>query len=217
METAGRLSNGDVAKFLFAGNAVFTLRSTKTGARYTYKVQAPQKPDLSRGEVHFVKLLTGPDNTADYQFFGTIFRRADFRISRKSRISAEAPGAKAFEWFLARLGAGPLPGGLEVYHEGRCGRCGRALTVPESILTGFGPECSDKLGVPRAEAPTPPPAPEPEDGPTAQQAIEAGLNGPARKAHRENRRRLAERPDQRMETGETYGAWAVREAAEVGL
>jgi hypothetical protein len=30
---------------------------------------------------------------------------------------------------------------LEVWHEGRCGRCGRALTVPESVERGIGPEC----------------------------------------------------------------------------
>ena len=27
------------------------------------------------------------------------------------------------------------------WHEGRCGRCGRKLTVPESIEAGYGPEC----------------------------------------------------------------------------
>ena len=31
---------------------------------------------------------------------------------------------------------------LEVWHEGRCGRCNRALTVPESIASGIGPECA---------------------------------------------------------------------------
>jgi hypothetical protein len=30
---------------------------------------------------------------------------------------------------------------FEVWHEGKCGKCGRALT-PSSILTGIGPECS---------------------------------------------------------------------------
>jgi hypothetical protein len=34
----------------------------------------------------------------------------------------------------------PLPR-CTVHHEGRCGRCGRTLTVPESIESGFGPEC----------------------------------------------------------------------------
>jgi hypothetical protein len=33
-----------------------------------------------------------------------------------------------------------------VWHEGSCARCGKKLTVPESIESGFGPECV-KLGV----------------------------------------------------------------------
>jgi hypothetical protein len=47
----------------------------------------------------------------------------------------------AFAWFWDRLRNGNLPEQVEVHHEGRCGRCGRALTVPESIESGFGPEC----------------------------------------------------------------------------
>jgi hypothetical protein len=38
-----------------------------------------------------------------------------------------------------------LPKGLKVHHEGRCCRCGRKLTVPESIETGLGPECASRL------------------------------------------------------------------------
>lgn len=212
------LPTENIARFIFAGNAVFTLRSAKTGTRYTYKVQTPQTPDPGREEVHFIKVLTGPDNTGDYQFFGTVFGRKTFRVSRKSRISGSAPSVRAFEWFIGLLlGGVELPTGLDVYHEGRCGRCGRALTVPESILTGFGPECSEIIGMPRAEVPVPPPGPGTEEHRTAREAIDAGLNGPARAAHRENRRRADARPEERMVTGETYGAWAEREAQEVGL
>ena len=47
-------------------------------------------------------------------------------------------------WVLAWQGAA-LPEGYEARHEGRCARCGRALTVPESIDSGFGPECARKV------------------------------------------------------------------------
>jgi hypothetical protein len=30
---------------------------------------------------------------------------------------------------------------VEFWHEGKCGRCNRKLTVPSSIESGFGPEC----------------------------------------------------------------------------
>lgn len=38
-------------------------------------------------------------------------------------------------------------GRIEVWHEGRCGRCARRLTVPESILIGIGPECAEIMGL----------------------------------------------------------------------
>ena len=34
-----------------------------------------------------------------------------------------------------------VPDNLRVYHEGKCCRCGRTLTTPESIKKGIGPEC----------------------------------------------------------------------------
>jgi DNA-directed RNA polymerase subunit RPC12/RpoP len=37
-----------------------------------------------------------------------------------------------------------LPEQIKVYHEAKCARCGHRLTVPESIETGFGPNCLEK-------------------------------------------------------------------------
>jgi hypothetical protein len=131
----------DAKTFLLAGNSRTTIRSTKTGQRYTFKVRRP-----AQDKPHFVSVLTGSDNEQDYSFLGTIFDAQDYRISRKSIISEKAPSALAFDWFWAQLQKeGELPEGLEVYHEGRCGRCGRALTVPESIESGFGPECINHI------------------------------------------------------------------------
>lgn len=126
----------DALKFAQAGNARLTLVSKKTGTRFTYRLRRPadDKPT-------FVQLLTGSDNESDYTFFGTIFSDGSFRHSRKSSIGETAPSAAGFAWFWAHLAKGNLPETIEVHHEGRCGRCGRALTVPESIESGFGPEC----------------------------------------------------------------------------
>jgi hypothetical protein len=38
-----------------------------------------------------------------------------------------------------------LPECIEIWHEGKCGKCGRQLTVPSSIETGIGPECIKTL------------------------------------------------------------------------
>lgn len=134
----------DVERFLLAGNARFTLVSKKTGTRFTYRVKASDD-----GKVWFVSLMNGPDNESSYAFFGTIFDSKAFRVSAKSRIGRDAPSVKAFEWFYDRTirGLNPLEH-AEFWHEGACGRCARPLTVPASIVTGFGPDCAEQLGIP---------------------------------------------------------------------
>jgi hypothetical protein len=37
--------------------------------------------------------------------------------------------------------------GFNLQHAGKCGRCGRKLTVPQSIETGIGPECASIMGL----------------------------------------------------------------------
>lgn len=133
----------EIRSFALAGNAYLTLVSKTTGVRYTYRVRqpAPNKP-------HFVRVLTGEDNTSHYTFLGSIID-GGYRHSPKSPIRIMAPSNYAFDWFWHGIND---PGHrekvlkqLEVWHEGRCGRCGRLLTVPESVAHGIGPECAGLL------------------------------------------------------------------------
>lgn len=130
-----------ITAFVLAGRAVFTVLNPNTGNRFTYRVNAGK----GEGAPHFVSVLTGPDNTADYTYLGCIFADGRFVVTRKSTISPSAPSAVAFSWVWKRLQAGRDLGPAEVHHEGHCGRCGRALTVPESIESGIGPTCAEKL------------------------------------------------------------------------
>lgn len=128
----------DVKKFILAGNALFTIQSKKTGARFTYKVVRKDSYDMWH-----VRVLSGPDNTSDYNYIGFIGRTGNqFFPKRKGTKISEAPSVKAFDWFLRHLDSGMV----EVWHEGRCGRCGRLLTVPESVSSGYGPECIKFMG-----------------------------------------------------------------------
>jgi hypothetical protein len=125
--------------FMFAGHAIVTLESRKTGTHFTYRISAAPE-----GQPHFVSLLTGADNGSDYEFFGTIFNELDFRHGKRARIGREAPGVRAFVWAWDRLSHGEIPEDLVIHHEGRCGKCGRPLTVPESIESGIGPVCAGR-------------------------------------------------------------------------
>lgn len=127
-----------IRTFLTAGRAVFTITSTKTGTSFTYRIAQ------GRGEnaPFFASVLTGPDNTSDYTYMGILNTNSGVVFpTQSSKVAADAPSFRALNWFLANL----TDERVEFRHEGRCGRCGRALTVPSSIDSGLGPECAGKV------------------------------------------------------------------------
>lgn len=135
----------DIARFVTAGNAIFTLSSKKTGAHYTFRARENKK----RAGEFFVSVLSGPDNGTDYTYFGVL---ADdkFRTSPKAELPPSAKQVLVFNFFCDKVlveKRQPDALMLEFRHEGRCGRCRRLLTVPESIDNGIGPECAAKMGI----------------------------------------------------------------------
>jgi hypothetical protein len=132
--------------FLLAGNAVATFQSRKTGKRFTYRVRlAPVHDGDTREPLFFVSVLDGPNNDSDYAYLGCVYTPSQvYRHGRKSRIAFDAPSAVAFDWVWAQLQRGAMHPELAVYHEGRCGRCGRRLSTPESISIGLGPTCANR-------------------------------------------------------------------------
>lgn len=130
-------------KFMRAGNATVTLRSRRTGTRFTYRLRLSDD-----GACLFVGLLTGAGNESAYSYLGRISRDvfwAGRKVPRVGDVGKDAPSSQAFAWTWRQLVNGNMPSQLEVWHEGQCGRCGRKLTVPSSIAAGFGPECAGKV------------------------------------------------------------------------
>jgi hypothetical protein len=103
--------------------------------RFTFKVKKHKVDD-----VYFVSVLTNPDV---YQFLG-IIKNQKFTHSKSSKISKDAQSFRVFDYVFFNLCKGTLPEFIEIWHEGKCGKCGRTLTVPLSIETGFGPECQKR-------------------------------------------------------------------------
>jgi hypothetical protein len=128
--------------FMLAGNAHVTFQSRRTGTRFTYRVSAAEaREGDTRTPPHFVSVLTGPDH---YEYLGCIFGAQRYAHGRKSRIGSDAPSAVAFEWVWSRLISGEMHPELGIWHEGRCGACGRRLTDPLSISSGLGPVCAGR-------------------------------------------------------------------------
>ena len=139
--TGKQLESNDVANFIFAGKARVTLVSETTGARFTFRVQ---KDDIR--EHFFVSLLRGPDNSNDYVYMGLVrANRAALVPTKATKVTNDAPSWKAFAWLVHRLHRGQPLNNMQVWHEGKCGKCGRPLTVPASIANGIGPECSKNM------------------------------------------------------------------------
>lgn len=126
-------------EYIKAGNATFTIKSLESGNHLTFRVQRPKAIEQKQPP-WFVSVLTGPDNSSDFTFLGTIFPVYGYRHGKKSRIGRDATSAKAFRWFydhIDQLQHFPV----EFLKSGKCCACGRKLTDPESIKLGIGPIC----------------------------------------------------------------------------
>lgn len=149
-EGAHRINEArDILTFITAGRAIFTLVSKTSGERRTFRIAAPK--DAAPGDaMRFVSLLTGPDNTTNYEYVGLVTRVGDELVTRTSRGKLPTTPLNTIGWLLAQLqravrGEPSKLDQVEVWHEGRCCRCGRRLTVPSSIESGIGPECATKI------------------------------------------------------------------------
>lgn len=138
--------------FILAGNAIFTLAIPDDFAdahdlpgHYTFRVNSKQSRD-GLSTTWFAALLTGPDNEADYTYVGVLDSASgDVRLTKASTYTDDTMAVRLLRRALACVWAddcGKLEAsGFRLHHEGRCGRCGRMLSTPESIDAGIGPEC----------------------------------------------------------------------------
>jgi len=135
----GRMTNPkEILAFIHAGRARITLVSEKTGVRFTYRISA------KKDKPAFVALLSGPENESNYTYIGFISNER-YIWGKKSRVKAQSPSNMAFAYVYRHLMTGVMPPSVEIWHEGRCGRCAKVLTVPESIKRGFGAKCLGKV------------------------------------------------------------------------
>ena len=137
-------------EFVLAGKAIFTLEvfhewaaENNSKKHYTYKT-------VLKNDVYFVNLLSGPDNCNDYSYIGMLNKESGkVVLTRASKITEECMSYRLLNRLLANIWAGTeqkiLDAGFDVHHEGRCGKCNRRLTTPESCRLGIGPECRKEM------------------------------------------------------------------------
>lgn len=132
--------------FITAGKAIFTVSNGK-GEHYTFRVTHKEATG-NYPATWFVALLTGPENTSDYTYMGMLNpQEGSVRLTRNSKFNEDSTPVRVIRWALGIVWkSGEFPTGYKLQHEGKCGRCGRTLTVPESIESGIGPECAKMMG-----------------------------------------------------------------------
>ena len=124
-------------KFVLGGNAVFTVSNNK-GEHYTFKINKHKNDDM-----FFANVLSG--GYESYSYMG-VFDKDNHIVHKGAKgMDRSAKSVKVLEWAMRVIdGKSNLPDGYDIQHEGRCGRCGRPLTDPESIKCGFGSTCKNK-------------------------------------------------------------------------
>jgi hypothetical protein len=139
----------NLKQFVFGGAAVFTVESNANRSDYyTFKlrhfdkvetVEGKRKKTLDRNSSIRVWVLSGSNNMSDYQYLGTINTRS-LVFKPKNEVS-EAKSVQLISALVRLISLGGAPRNATIYHEGKCGVCGRRLTTPDSITSGIGPTC----------------------------------------------------------------------------
>lgn len=130
------LPNSVSPAFVTGGRATFTVKSV-TGEYFTYKVKAyPSEMEMHlEFRTYFAYVMTGPDNDASFSYIGIVRpMTGQLVITAKSKFSRSEKRVAVFLWATDHIwNAKPMPPGYQIKHAGKCGKCGRKLTTPESI------------------------------------------------------------------------------------
>lgn len=130
--TDGSLWNPDsILKY----NGTFTIENERTGNHRTFKIETQKWGDEKK---RVIMLLDGPNNTTDYVGFGFATKN-NIRIWKKKR----SPFFQKVSALIENPGKA-MRSGLNFHVQCRCRRCGRALTTPDSVVSGIGPVCVKK-------------------------------------------------------------------------
>lgn len=120
--------------------APFTVRSKKTGKDFTFKIS--QVPFKSSNYIH-IKVET---EYLNFKYLGWL---KDGNVVKKNKDTnvnevVNTPAGQAVSWFLRQLFNNQydtLNSNVDIFHLGKCLKCGKTLTDANSIEVGFGPVC----------------------------------------------------------------------------
>lgn len=146
----GLIEQDKALEFMLAGKCECVLHSTKTNEDFRFEIIKRQTEKDKNKFIYFLNYCLGHDkNYAGVVWFDD--KTDEFRFSQgaKGQMTGNEIPIRSLIFVLNKLLREEHVNNLLVYHVGKCGRCGKKLTTPESILTGLGPTCCKHLGIPR--------------------------------------------------------------------
>ena len=134
-------STDAIREFIFGGNARFTLKSKKTGNHISFRIKKAKD-----GDAYFISAAKQADEGAGGFNYAGWMKAGETKVRTSAKSNVNLSGARAaLDWTLRNVNKAEMPAQLEVWHEGKCCRCGRKLTDPVSVARGIGPECFGKM------------------------------------------------------------------------
>lgn len=128
----------EIGTFVSAGNANFTITSKKTGTHYTYHI-------TKKGNRWFVRIQTTYGESVYAGYLTNYLGKWVFYKGQNGNCSADDTRVLALMWTLYHCDDIDFTDKIKFQHLGKCCKCGRPLTNPESIDLGIGPECSKMI------------------------------------------------------------------------
>ncbi len=130
--------------FFLGGKSIFTVQNNETGEHRTYKIRKAKANPRYPNPAWFISQMTGTDNESHYSNVGKVNpQTGGVTLTAVSKFAEGSPQLKAARWVCGKIFPliQPIDDRIDIRHSGRCGRCGRTLTTPESLDRGIGPEC----------------------------------------------------------------------------
>lgn len=126
-------------------NGFYTIKSGKTGEHRTFKIHTQDDKATFAPGKRVVSLLTGTENDNPEHYTGFAFiDDGGIHVWEKKRTEKNLEIYADMLWTLSLDGANSkwADKGYTMMMSGRCIRCNRLLTTPDSIMSGIGPICA---------------------------------------------------------------------------
>jgi hypothetical protein len=112
------------------------------GTHRTLKVGKWVADRETNGKMRWISYLRGSDNTSDYQWFAI---QTDAGVLRRTRHANDQLMSEAAALLTGDDKTRADAAIAYARESGNCARCNHVLTHPESLETGYGPECIKKV------------------------------------------------------------------------